>query len=118
MDPWVGLRQYESGELWDKDPVHIIQDRYKALAEGVKITISKLSPKRRRDSIGNPGPDSKRGRMEGRGGRGGGGGNGRGGGGVGGGGDPRGFGGGGRNAGNGGPGSGGSWRWGRGRAAY
>jgi hypothetical protein len=112
MDPWVGLRQYEKRELWGKDPVHILQDKYRALVEGVKITISKLSPKRRRDSIGNPGPDSKRGRTEGRGGRGGGGGGqGWGGGGSGGGSV-------GRGSGSGRAGGGGGWRWGRGRAAY
>jgi hypothetical protein len=61
MDPWVGLRQYTSVQLWGEDPVHIREEMFKQLVEGVKITLSKLSPKRKRDSTGG-GPNSKRGR--------------------------------------------------------
>jgi hypothetical protein len=64
MDPWVGLRQYSSDQLWGEDPVHIKDEMFKELVEGVKITLSKLSPKRKRDSVGGL-PASKKTRVSG-----------------------------------------------------
>jgi hypothetical protein len=58
MDPWVGLRHLETSQIWGNDPVHVRKENLPCLVEGVKITLSKISPKRRRDS--QPGPPSKK----------------------------------------------------------
>jgi hypothetical protein len=64
MDPWVGLRQLEVSQIWGNDSVHIRREHVAGLVEGVKITLSKLAPKRRHDSKeANFGPPSKRGKM-------------------------------------------------------
>jgi hypothetical protein len=58
MDPWVGLRHLETSQVWGNDPVHVKRENLACLVEGVKITLSKISPKRRRES--QPGPPSKK----------------------------------------------------------
>jgi hypothetical protein len=58
MDPWVGLRHLETNQIWGTDPVHIKRDHLACLAEGVKITLSKISLKRWRES--QSGPPSKK----------------------------------------------------------
>jgi hypothetical protein len=52
MDPWGGLRQLETNKVLGSNPVHIKKEHLKCLVERVKITLSKLSPKRRRDRLG------------------------------------------------------------------
>jgi hypothetical protein len=56
MDPLVCLKKEE---IWWDDAVHIRHEMYKLLVDGVKFTISKMSPKRKRDSLSGD-PDSKR----------------------------------------------------------
>jgi hypothetical protein len=66
MDPWVGLGQLDVKQIWGTDPVHIKREHLAKLVEGVKITLSKLAPKRRRDSTeANLGPPSMRGKTTG-----------------------------------------------------
>jgi hypothetical protein len=59
MDPWVCLKKLKKEEIWGDDAVHIRNEMYKLLVDGVKFTISKMSPKRKRDSLGGD-SDSKR----------------------------------------------------------
>jgi hypothetical protein len=70
MDPWVGLKNLGPDMVWGEDPVHIKRELMKHLVEGVQITLDKITPKRRRDSVESSG--SKRARGGGRGGGGGG----------------------------------------------
>jgi hypothetical protein len=65
MDHWVGLKNKEEDDIWGSDPVHIKQEHYKILVGGVKITLDKITPKRRRESAGNA--TVKRGRQDSRG---------------------------------------------------
>jgi hypothetical protein len=58
MDPWVGLHHLESSQIWGNDPVHVKKEHLACVVEGVKITLSKISPKRRRES--QSGPPSKK----------------------------------------------------------
>jgi hypothetical protein len=58
MDPWVGLRHLETNQIWGNDPVHVKRDHLACVVEGVKITLSKILPKRRRES--QSGPPSKK----------------------------------------------------------
>jgi hypothetical protein len=63
LDPWVCVRQLDVSQIWGTDPVHIRKEHVTNLIEGVKIALSKLAPKRRRDSAETtPGPPSKRGK--------------------------------------------------------
>jgi hypothetical protein len=66
MDPWVGLRHLQPGAIWGEDPVHVKPEHFKKMAEGVKLTLGKISPKRRRESFS--GNVQKRGRLGGGGG--------------------------------------------------
>jgi hypothetical protein len=63
MDPWVGLRHLQPGIIWGEDPVHVKPEHFKKMVEGVKLTLGKISPKRRRDSFS--GNVQKRGRLGG-----------------------------------------------------
>jgi hypothetical protein len=58
MDPWVGLRHLETNQIWGNDPVHVNREHLACVVEGVKITLSKISSKRRRES--QSGPPSKK----------------------------------------------------------
>jgi hypothetical protein len=63
LDPWVCVKQLDVSQIWGADPVHIRKEHVANLIDGVKITLSKLAPKRRRDSADStPGPPSKRGK--------------------------------------------------------
>jgi hypothetical protein len=73
MNPWVGLRGTSPSNIWGEDPVYIRKEMMPRLAEGVKITLNKISLKRRSD--GNE-PETKRGRSLSAASRGGGGGSG------------------------------------------
>jgi hypothetical protein len=70
MNPWVGLRSTSPSNIWGEDPVYIKKEVMPRLAEGVKITLNKISLKRRGEGDE---PDMKRGRRQ----AGGGGGDGR-----------------------------------------
>jgi uncharacterized membrane protein YgcG len=61
MDPWVGLKNMSPDTVWGADPVHIRQDHMKHLVEGVQITLAKITPKRRRDSVEASGNKRSRG---------------------------------------------------------
>jgi hypothetical protein len=61
MNLWVGLRGSSPSNIWGKDPVYIKKEMMPRLAEGVKITLNKISLKRRSD--GNE-PETKRGRSQ------------------------------------------------------
>jgi hypothetical protein len=61
MDPWVGLRHIASDTLWGDDPVHVKEEHFQQLVKGVDLALSKIKPKRRRDSNNNS--MQKRGRM-------------------------------------------------------
>jgi hypothetical protein len=61
MDPWVGLRHLETSQIWQiwgNDPVHFKREHLACVVEGVKITLSKILPKRRRESQSGP-PNKK-----------------------------------------------------------
>jgi uncharacterized membrane protein YgcG len=51
MDPWVGLKNMGPDMVWGEDPVHIKKELMKHLVEGVQITLAKITPKRRQDSV-------------------------------------------------------------------
>jgi hypothetical protein len=55
MDPWVGLRHLQPEAIWGEDPVHVKPEHYKKMAEGVKLTLGKIMPKRRRESFSGNG---------------------------------------------------------------
>jgi uncharacterized membrane protein YgcG len=49
MDPWVGLKNLEPDQLWGTDPIHIRRSQMEHLVRGVKISLEKLAPKKRRE---------------------------------------------------------------------
>jgi hypothetical protein len=51
MNPWVGLRDMLLANIWGDNPIQIKQEAMVQLAEGVKITLNKITIKRRRDSM-------------------------------------------------------------------
>jgi uncharacterized membrane protein YgcG len=61
MNPWVGLRSTSPSNIWGEDPVYIKKEVMTLLAEGVKITLNKISLKRRGEGDE---PDTKRGRRQ------------------------------------------------------
>jgi hypothetical protein len=73
MDPWVGLKHLEPDQLWGPDPVHIRRVHMEQLVKGVKISLEKVSPRKRRDSLDGE-QMAKQIRLDGRGGASGGGG--------------------------------------------
>jgi hypothetical protein len=66
MDPWVGLREKQVSSLWGADPVHVKQEQFGPLVEGVKLTLAKVSSngnaRKRQASSSNS--DQKRGRTD------------------------------------------------------
>jgi hypothetical protein len=74
IDPWIGLRDISFESLWGADPVHIKRERVPKLVEGVKIALTKISPKRKNEE--QSGGSSKRRRVGSNNGGGGGGGGG------------------------------------------
>jgi uncharacterized membrane protein YgcG len=61
MNPWVGLRSTSPSNIWGEDPVYIKKELMPRLAEGVKITLNKISLKRRGEGEE---PETKRGRRQ------------------------------------------------------
>jgi hypothetical protein len=47
MDPWVGLRDLDLGEVWGTDPVHPKPRCYNIMVDGVLITEAKIGGKRK-----------------------------------------------------------------------
>jgi hypothetical protein len=43
MDPWVGLREMQVSSLWGADPLHVRQEHFGPLVEGVRITADKIA---------------------------------------------------------------------------
>jgi hypothetical protein len=43
MDPWVGLRDMQVSSLWGADPLHVRQEHFGPLVEGVRITAEKIA---------------------------------------------------------------------------
>jgi hypothetical protein len=43
LDPWVGLRDKPLNSLWGSNPVHVKQEHFALLVEGVKISEAKIS---------------------------------------------------------------------------
>jgi hypothetical protein len=50
MNPWVGLRGSSPANIWGEDPVLIKTAMLPKLVEGVKLTLSKITLKRRSDN--------------------------------------------------------------------
>jgi hypothetical protein len=67
MDPWVGIRDLPVSTLWGADPVHVKQEHFAPMVEGVRITVEKISSngnvRKRQGSLGEAG--QKRGRTDG-----------------------------------------------------
>jgi hypothetical protein len=67
MDPWVGIRDLPVSTLWGADPVHVKQEHFAPMVEGVRITVEKISSngnvRKRHGSLGEAG--QKRGRTDG-----------------------------------------------------
>jgi hypothetical protein len=61
MNPRVGLRGLSPSNIWGDNPVQIRKEVMVHLAEGVKITLNKITIKRRRDSV-EPAEQKKSGR--------------------------------------------------------
>jgi uncharacterized membrane protein YgcG len=59
MNPWIGLRGASPSNIWGEDPVLVKAEMLPKLVEGVKITITKITIKRRGD---NTMPEPKRNR--------------------------------------------------------
>jgi hypothetical protein len=80
MNPWIGLRGVSPSNIWGEDPVMVKTEMLPKLVDGMKITITKITIKRRGDNS-TPEPKRSRGGAEpgraGGGPRGGGGGGGR-----------------------------------------
>jgi hypothetical protein len=66
MDPWVGLRDKQVSTQWGVDPVHVRQEHYGPIVEGLRITADKIAnngnAKKRMSGLG--GGDQKRSRMD------------------------------------------------------
>jgi hypothetical protein len=43
MDPWVGLRDMQVSTLWGADPLHVRQEHFGPLVEGIRITADKIA---------------------------------------------------------------------------
>jgi hypothetical protein len=43
MDPWVGLRDMQVSSLWGADPLHVRQEHFGPLVEGVRLTADKIA---------------------------------------------------------------------------
>jgi hypothetical protein len=67
MDPWIGLREKPVSSLWGADPVHVRQEHFGPLVEGVKLTLAKISSNGnvRKRQAGTTNSDQKRGRTDG-----------------------------------------------------
>jgi hypothetical protein len=59
MNPWVGIRGSSPSNIWGEDPVYIRREMMTKLTDGVKITLNKITLKRRGDGEE---PETKRGR--------------------------------------------------------
>jgi hypothetical protein len=42
MDPWVGIRDKAVSSLWGVDPVHMLQEHFQIMVDGVRISVSKI----------------------------------------------------------------------------
>jgi hypothetical protein len=66
MDPWVGIRDLPATSLWGPDPVHVRQEHFAPLVEGVKLTADKVGNngniRKRQNSLAEHG--QKRGRTD------------------------------------------------------
>jgi hypothetical protein len=51
MNPWIGLRGLSPANIWGDNPVLIRKEAMVHVAEGVRITLNKMTIKRRRDSV-------------------------------------------------------------------
>jgi hypothetical protein len=59
MNPWIGLRGSSPSNIWGEDPVLVKAEVLPKLVEGVKITTTKITLKRRGDNLT---PEPKRSR--------------------------------------------------------
>jgi hypothetical protein len=59
MNPWVGMRGTSPTNIWGEDPIMVLPAVLPKLVEGVKLTLSKITLKRRSD---NATPEPKRSR--------------------------------------------------------
>jgi hypothetical protein len=59
MNPWIGMRGSSPSNIWGEDPVLIKTELMPKLVEGVKITLTKITIKRRGDTTT---PEPKRSR--------------------------------------------------------
>jgi hypothetical protein len=60
LDPWVALRDIGTESLWGPDPVHIKREHVPKLVEAVKITLTKIMPKRKNEDQGAGNASKKR----------------------------------------------------------